>query len=149
MVRTSEPQDVTDNWNVGQDRRGPYIQREFHYEKQRGTIDTIFGWILIIGTGGAALWCWTHGADLALRGSPSKQPVKNKDGNRNVALPPTGNNVELAKYLSGEDKNDDNRDYDAELEAEFEAELIAEEEEFDKWLGLDDENDFDDDDDDE
>ena len=67
MVRTSEPKDVTDQWNVGQDRRGSYLQREFHYEKQRDAGDTIFGWVAVIGSGGAALWCWARGAKLAER----------------------------------------------------------------------------------
>lgn len=65
MVRTSEPKQVVDDWNVGRDRRGYYVQTESHYEKQRGSVETAFAWLAILGFGGGALWCLARGVEIA------------------------------------------------------------------------------------
>ena len=68
MVRTSEPNQVIDDWNVGRDRGGYYVETESHYEKQRGSVETVIGWLAILGLGGGAVWCLARGAEVAQEG---------------------------------------------------------------------------------
>ena len=61
MVRTGEPKRVFDGYKEGTIDGERVAFDVYRYEKQRGPGGTVIGWLVILGLGDGALWCWERG----------------------------------------------------------------------------------------